>query len=1161
MAKRIVAIGLTLFFVLASSWFLLFDQPLPNDPLDAAIEILRRHPVIDTHIDLPELVRFTYRNNVSAVHLKQPLPGHVDIPRLRSGQVGAFFWSVYTSCPADPGINFTRPTAAVRDTLEQIDVAHALIDKYPDTFTFATGAADIRTAIRRGKIASLLGVEGGHQLENSLLSSPIPLPWPFADSAGIFNYPAPIHGGLSAFGRTLIRELNRLGVIVDLSHTADTTARQAFALSEAPVIWSHSSARAVWDVPRNIPDDILLLIGEGQGKKDAVVNVNFAPSFTAGEGDATVSVIADHVEHIGRVAGRKHVGLGSDFDGIGTVPKGLEDVSKYPNLFAELYKRGWTERELAGLAGENLLRVFNGVEETAARLRKEGDCLIPTVRPPESSSGMPFPTVPRSMKACRSCRARKVKCDGQPACNGCLARNITCVYDTKQKRRGPDKIPGARRRRPGGPKEHAGPPATLVDPASCAQIYSSNTSASLLGVSATLPQPKASHDSTTGEPQHCTHTEPRQAHSPPVVHPGLGQLIPNTMDFCKVDFPTIKEVLGQHPRGSTLHTGPVAAAIAVASGVFAWHNNRLVWNNAPSINLAPSLQFYRQSWWDALLGIYSSDRQTAVQTITTDLRLFFQNSSHVLSFVRIPQFVNALLYPVGREQLQPSLPLAALALSSLMQSVGGQGQLLERAMLLQSAAQAAFEASVNAGWFDPNLVQASFPIYTNRHVNHRCLRSSNLVLIPSQSDDRSRSAFLMLDAVLSSLSLPSLDATDPSVSIFLPNAAPTVPTPHPLSPPKAHPEREWASTLAVPQLPAASGTVPPSSASLSTSTNRSCNCSSLYMTSENHGGSAIGRGWLGSPGYHPYWTETMIAREQSRTVVWNALAMFSAYSAHHIAFSEPRLKFRSAKPSNYALLFPGEALHISRGFPSEGKDSVWALYCRALLLSNSCLDMQDSPLSDDHDRAAFAIEAWLEVARIEEALNNRHTCKTEEYYFWAGRQYLQLVRMTVTYNFSKYVPSVHAGRLLPQKKETEEWIEHVQFFAKVVDHPDFIVTLRGQLRWNPYLIWYEYSLETFRFDIAETGARIFADQIARCLHLWENDNALMALLEVATQIAPILDSVVQIFSNSTYLRAYRDHLFARLQSAYDTLLGLHMLSANVSMLVSRDLHHPVVKRA
>jgi hypothetical protein len=157
--------------------------------------------------------------------------------------------------------------------------------------------------------------------------------------------------------------------------------------------------------------------------------------------------------------------------------------------------------------------------------------------------------------------------------------------------------------------------------------------------------------------------------------------------------------------------------------------------------------------------------------------------------------------------------------------------------------------------------------------------------------------------------------------------------------------------------------------------------------------------------------------------------------------------------------------------------------------------MQDSPLSDDHERAAFAIETWLEVARIEEALNNRHTCKTEEYYLWAGRQYLQLlsyqrspifiidilliivcrVRMTVTYNFSKYVPSVYAGRLLPQKKETEEWstyqpsmrqilmianlfcqVEHVQFFAKVVDHPDFIVTLRGQLRWNPYLIWYEY---------------------------------------------------------------------------------------------------------
>ncbi|KAJ3800332.1 membrane dipeptidase-domain-containing protein [Lentinula aff. detonsa] len=359
----------------------------PKDSMIAALAILEKAPVIDGHIDLPILVRYGgYANNVSAVNLNSRMPAHVDIPRLREGRVGGFFWSVYVQC-ADPdaeGANFLKATWRVRDTLEQIDVAKLLIEKYPDTFQFAQNAADIRSSIADGKIASLLGVEGAHQLGNSISVlrqyqalgvSYVTLTHTchnaFADSCGLAPGKEPLHDGLSPLGFSLIDEMNRLGVLVDLSHTSDATAIQALNYSKAPVIWSHSSARAVHNVPRNVPDEVLRLIGTESGR-DAVVMVNFAPYFVAPEGLATVKTVADHVDHIARIAGKEHVGIGSDFDGIEIVPAGLEDVSKYPALIAELYSRGWTKYELAGFTGGNLLRIFEGAEKVSRELKAAG---------------------------------------------------------------------------------------------------------------------------------------------------------------------------------------------------------------------------------------------------------------------------------------------------------------------------------------------------------------------------------------------------------------------------------------------------------------------------------------------------------------------------------------------------------------------------------------------------------------------------------------------------------------------------------------------------------------------------------------------------------------------------------------------------------------------
>ncbi|KAJ3847539.1 membrane dipeptidase-domain-containing protein [Lentinula lateritia] len=381
--------------------FLFFSDSLPDnikklpwiggelkDPMVAALGILEKAPIIDGHIDLPILIRYGgYANNVSAVDLNSEMPAHVDIPRLRKGKVGGFFWSVYVGC-ADPeaeGADFLKSTWRVRDTLEQIDVANLLIEKYPDTFQFARNAEGIRSSISNGKIASLLGVEGAHQLGNSISVlrqyqalgvSYVTLTHTchnaFADSCGLAPGKEPLHGGLSALGFSLIDEMNRLGILVDLSHTSDATAIQALKYSKAPVIWSHSSARAVHNVPRNVPDEVLGLIGTGSGQKDAVVMVNFAPYFVAPEGLATVKTVANHVEHIANIAGKEHVGIGSDFDGIEIVPAGLEDVSKYPALIAELYSRGWTKFELAGLTGGNLLRVFEGAERVSRELKATG---------------------------------------------------------------------------------------------------------------------------------------------------------------------------------------------------------------------------------------------------------------------------------------------------------------------------------------------------------------------------------------------------------------------------------------------------------------------------------------------------------------------------------------------------------------------------------------------------------------------------------------------------------------------------------------------------------------------------------------------------------------------------------------------------------------------
>ncbi|HKV10485.1 MAG TPA: dipeptidase [Thermoanaerobaculia bacterium] len=392
-----------------------------EDFVARAKKLLREVPLIDGHNDLPWAYRERVKNQLGKLDLRSDTsklepPMHTDIPRLREGGIGGQFWSVYV--PAD-----LKGPEATRAVLEQIDVVYRLAERYPDTFEVATTADDVVRIHKAGKIASLIGMEGGHSIDNSLgtlrelyragarymtITHSKNNDW--ADSAT----DEPKHGGLTPFGEEVIREMNRLGMLVDLSHVSPETMKEALAASQAPVIFSHSSARALTDHPRDVPDDVLRLLPEDGG----VVMVTFVPSFVSEEvrawnaqddaeearlkalhpdsadkvktgleawrkdhpaPKATLAQVADHVEHVRKIAGIDHVGIGSDFDGITSTPVGLDGVEDYPALLAELLRRGWTDEDVKKLAGGNVLRVFRETEKVAQRLRKErgpSDALI-----------------------------------------------------------------------------------------------------------------------------------------------------------------------------------------------------------------------------------------------------------------------------------------------------------------------------------------------------------------------------------------------------------------------------------------------------------------------------------------------------------------------------------------------------------------------------------------------------------------------------------------------------------------------------------------------------------------------------------------------------------------------------------------------------------------
>jgi membrane dipeptidase len=379
-----------------------------TDLLDRARKLHQTVPLIDGHNDYPWALREKADRDIEKLDISRPQPTiHTDIARLKAGGVGGQFWSVYV--PAT-----MAGQQAVTATLEQIDIVHRMMRRYPESFELALTADDVERIFKKGKVASLIGMEGGHSIDSSLgalrmfhrlgarymtLTHSSNIPW--ADSGtDVVKL-----GGLSKFGEEVVREMNWLGMLVDLSHTSPETMADAIGVTKAPVIFSHSSARTVCDVPRNVPDNILEMLRKNGG----VVMVTFVPGFLSNEvaahgraeqaerarlqkeltdktavdakieewrrahpePQATIAQVADHIDHVRNVAGIDHIGIGSDFDGIDSTPVGLENVSTYPALTAELLKRGYSDDDIRKILGLNVLRVMRQTEKVAAQLQKE----------------------------------------------------------------------------------------------------------------------------------------------------------------------------------------------------------------------------------------------------------------------------------------------------------------------------------------------------------------------------------------------------------------------------------------------------------------------------------------------------------------------------------------------------------------------------------------------------------------------------------------------------------------------------------------------------------------------------------------------------------------------------------------------------------------------
>uniref|UniRef100_A0A8H7XLV5 Zn(2)-C6 fungal-type domain-containing protein n=1 Tax=Psilocybe cubensis TaxID=181762 RepID=A0A8H7XLV5_PSICU len=737
------------------------------------------------------------------------------------------------------------------------------------------------------------------------------------------------------------------------------------------------------------------------------------------------------------------------------------------------------------------------VEPKPKKARREKPRIELAPDQPPTTQGKPRARV---YVACLQCRTRKIRCDGaKPICHNCGRRangNGECNYDSVPKRRGPDKTPGARQRMARDIRNDGD-----NGPAPRRRRRTRDNSTS--DTNQTNHQQFLTRQSVTGDesPQDGDMSSSNVMLPSPEIPADLSG---NTSNFVAMSnysrssySPCGCHGLTQCP--GILGVGTLSNSRKAASVIISYDHGLEMENIVPSYNTnrgfiieldengnenqesngpelvsEPSLNFTRKVWWDSLLSLYLSptstrlqaltvsQRMTATQSITADLRFLFRASNYWFSFFHIPSFFGNFYDPIRRERIQPSLILALLALATFWQSseVGYGKEGRERALRFRDEAQAAMDASFNAGWIDETLAQAAWLLALFEICAH-----------PRHSSERSTSSMVMLDSIIRSLSLTSMDAGDPNTSMFSPGTVPAV-----LGSPKS--QIAWLPE----QFPVASHP--------GVCDEIGCSCQSFTL--EEHWPSAAEHAplWSATPAWDDTWTEAEIRKESCRRLCWSSMMLAAGHISYTTSHRSQGLDLFISDPANYALLFSGESVAKSPALSSYSpKDTVWALHDRSFLLWHGCIRMRGNTRATDNDKAEFAMKAWLEADSLEQALN-RHTCAIERAFIFQAREYIFNTRMCISYEFQRYIPLVSANVSgLFHRDKAEEWLTHQATVAErfmlglhtVTGHSSNLLARR------PFFVFW------------------FMGQIHRSLALWEVDNTLTVALDVCKALIPAID--------------------------------------------------------